>query len=54
MPPLSTRHIQDSRSVGQSQNVDYASGFTAISLEREDGLVLEKVSGIEIRLPPFR
>jgi hypothetical protein len=53
MPTLAARHVENARAGRHSEDVDHSRDFLSISLELEDRLVLEKVVGIEVRLPPF-
>lgn len=50
---LTAWNVENSRASRQSQDVDDPRDFLAIPLELEDGLVFEKVVGVEVRLPPF-
>ena len=50
---LSARNVEDSRALRKSEHIHYACNFMAITLEREDGLVLEQIPGVEVRLPPL-
>ena len=53
VPALAARDVENSRSHWKAEHVDDPRCFLAIPLECEDGLILEQIMGVEIRLPPF-
>ena len=53
VPPLATRHIQNPGTCGESEQVDDSRRLGPISLQSEERLVLEKIVGVEVGLPPF-
>ena len=52
MPSLAAGNVEDLRAVRRAEDVDEPRDFLTIALEGEEGLVLEQVLRIEIRLPP--
>src|SRR5258708_13090525 len=53
MSPLPAWAVENARSRRKRQDVDESRDFTTVALLREDGLVLEEIMGVEVRLPPL-
>jgi len=53
MTTLTTRYVEYTRAVGQSEELDESSYFLPIALEREKRAVLQEIVGVEGRLPPL-
>jgi hypothetical protein len=53
VPPLAAWNVENSRARWKTEDFHQPRDLMAVALEREYGLVLEKIMGVEIRLPPF-
>ncbi len=53
MPALPTRNVKNPGTHGKPKNVDEAADFPAVPLRLEYRIVLEKVVGVEVSLPPL-
>jgi hypothetical protein len=49
---LPARHVEDACTRRKLQNIEQPRYFVPVALEREEGLVLEQILGVEIRRPP--
>jgi len=50
---LSARHIENARPRRQPEQIEQARHFATITLEGEQGLILEQILIVEVRLPPL-
>lgn len=50
---LAARNVENPGPRRQAEQVDNSCDFGAIPLESEEGLILEKVVSVEVRLPPL-
>jgi len=50
---LPARHVEESRARRKLENLQQPRYFVPVTLEREDGLVLEQVLGVEVGRPPI-
>jgi hypothetical protein len=53
MTTLAARHVEDTRSVRQAEQLDETRSFLAVALGGEEEAVLQEVVVVEGRLPPL-